>query len=79
MAKTLGLMVAKVLGEFFFVYGLLGWLYGVAIQITHPAFLPFKLSHLTPWIRVDTFTMLSFVISAAGFLMWRIAKELSKP
>ena len=67
--------VLRVLGQFLFLYGLLGWIYGVLVQLTHPEWLPFPLSHLTLWIRVDTFAMLSFVISAFGFLVWRLAKE----
>jgi len=68
----------KVIGEALFLYGLLGWIYGVLIQLYHPYWLPLPLSHLTDWIRVDTFTVLSFILSALGFLMWRLTKELTK-
>jgi hypothetical protein len=67
--------IVKVLGELFFLYGLLGWTYGVVVQLVHPSWMFYGLSHLVPWIRVDTFTMVSFVVSAVGFLMWRLAKE----
>ena len=67
----------KVLGELLFIFGLLGWTYGVLVQLTHPEWLTIKLSHLTPWIRVDTFTVASFILSAAGFFMWRFARELN--
>jgi hypothetical protein len=51
--------------------GLLGWLYGVLIQITHPEWLSEPLSHLTPWIRVDTFAILSFMFMVIGCFLWR--------
>jgi hypothetical protein len=68
----------RVVGEALFLYGLLGWGYGVLIQIKHPDFLSTGLSHLTPWIRVDTFTVLSFILSIIGFFLWRIAKERNR-
>jgi hypothetical protein len=64
--------ILRVIGEALFLYGLLGWTYGVSIQITHPKFLPTSLSHLIPWIRVDTFAALSFILSIIGFLIWRL-------
>jgi len=68
-------VVVKVTGELLFLYGFLGWIYGVLVQLTHPEWLPLPLSHLTLWIRVDTFTMLSFVVSAVGFFVWKLTKE----
>jgi hypothetical protein len=68
----------EVLGEVLFVYGLLGWIYGVTIQLTHPIWLPSGISHLTTWIRVDTFAIISFLLSILGFLIWRLAKESAK-
>lgn len=68
--------VAKVVGELLFLYGFLGWAYGVLIQVTHPSWLPLPLSHLTLWLRVDTFTIASFIVSAAGFLIWRLSREM---
>jgi len=59
------------LGFTLFFCGLLGWLYGVAIQFMHPEILSLGLSHLTPWIRVDTFAILSFLIMALGLFIWR--------
>jgi len=71
-------VVVKVLGELLFLYGLLGWAYGVLVQITHPNWLSLRLSHLTPlWLRVDTFAIASFVVSAVGFFIWRLTRELS--
>ena len=71
------LEIAKAVGELLFVYGLLGWLYGVIIQLTHPNWLPHQISHLTLWLRLDTFTITSFIVSAIGFFMWRLASEMS--
>jgi hypothetical protein len=77
MVAYLKLIIMKVSGEFLFLFGLLAWVYGVLIQLVHPEWLPLGLSHLTPWIRVDTFTITGFIVAAIGFLMWRLAKELN--
>lgn len=71
-------VAVKVVGELLFFYGLLGWGYGVLVQITHPNWLPLRLSHLAPWLRVDTFAIASFLVSALGFLIWSLAGELTK-
>ena len=76
MTGLLKFILVKVVGELLFLYGFLGWVYGVLVQLTHPYWLPFGLSHLTPWIRVDSFTVISFIVSAIGFFMWRLAREL---
>ncbi len=75
MAANLKLILIKVFGEFLFLFGLLAWIYGVLIQLIHPEWLPLGLSHLIPWIRVDTLTIISFIIAAIGFLIWRLTKE----
>jgi len=71
------IVLARVIGQMIFVYGLLGWIYGVALQFWHSESLTYPLSHLTPWIRVDTFTIVSFLLSALGFLMWRFIAEVT--
>jgi hypothetical protein len=73
---NLKLTITAIGGEFLFLFGLLGWFYGVLIQLIHPEWLPLGLSHLIEWIRVDTFTIMSFIMAAIGFLIWRISKEL---
>jgi hypothetical protein len=70
-------LIIKIIGEFLFLFGLLAWVYGVLIQLIHPEWLTLGLSHLIPWIRVDTLTIISFIIAAIGFLMWRLCKEIS--
>jgi hypothetical protein len=72
------LVFAKVFGQVFFLYGLLSWIYGVIIQLTNPQWLPLPMSHLTLWLRTDTFTILSFFVSAIGFLVWRLCAEMIK-
>jgi hypothetical protein len=72
------LLVVKVFSQLLFLYGLLAWIYGVAIQITHPEWLPLPISHLLLWIRTDTFTIIMFIVSAIGFFVWRVIAELIK-
>ena len=76
MTAHLKLNILKVIGEFLFLFGLLAWVYGVLIQFIHPEFLSTSLSHLVPWIRVDTFTIIGFFVAAIGFIIWRLAKEV---
>jgi hypothetical protein len=71
-------MVLKIFGQTAFLFGLLAWFYGVLIQLIHPEFLPTPLSHLTPWLRVDTFTIVSFIIALIGFIVWRLIEEYDK-
>jgi hypothetical protein len=71
MTKNLKLIVLKVTGEFLFLFGLLSWVYGVLFQFIFPEWLTGGLSHFTPWLRVDTFTLIGFIVAAVGFLMWR--------
>lgn len=75
MTSRLNLIVLRVIGEFLFLFGLLAWIYGVLIQLFYPQWLPLQLSHLTPWLRVDTFTIIGFFVAALGFLLWRFTKE----
>ena len=72
------LIIVKVFGQALFLFGLLAWIYGIVVQITHPEWLPLGLSHLFPWIRVDTFTILMFILSVVGFFVWRVIAELTK-
>ncbi len=72
-------LIVKVAGQLLFLYGLLAWLDGVVIQFVDPQWLPLQVSHLLPWLRTDTFTILSFIASAFGFLIWRLVVELTKP
>jgi hypothetical protein len=60
-----------------FVFGLLAWLYGITIQITHPEWLTLPISHIIE-TRLDTFTIIMFILSALGFFVWRLIAELQK-
>jgi hypothetical protein len=71
-------IIAKVAGQVLFLYGLFAWLDGVFIQFLHPEWLSLPVSHLVLWIRTDTFTIISFFVSAFGFILWRLAAELLK-
>lgn len=79
MVKTGFTVFIKVVGELLFLFGFFGWINGELVQFAHPESLSGPLSHLTPWIRVDTFAILSFIVSAVGFFMWRMVKELTGP
>jgi hypothetical protein len=68
----------RVVGQTLFLFGLLGWVYGVLVSLTHPEWLSLPLSHLTTWIRTDTFTIISFIVSIVGFFIWRFTRELNK-
>lgn len=70
--------VLKVFGQLIFLFGLLAWLDGVIVQFTHPEWLPLIVSHLLPWIRTDTFTIVMFIVSAVGFFGWRAIAEINK-
>ena len=76
MVVNLKLKIIEVFGEFIFLFGLIAWIYGVLVQLTHPEWLNLGLSHLVPWIRVETFTIISFIVSAIGFLIWRLSRAL---
>ena len=58
-----------------FVFGLLGWFYIAVNAWVHPRTLPLPLSHLTPWIREDTFGAICFVVSFFSFLVWILTKQ----
>ena len=72
------ILFVKVVGELLFLFGLLGWLNGVLIQFTYPMVLAMPASYIMEWIRLDTLTILAFIISAVGFFIWRICAELIK-
>ena len=77
-ASNRRLLVVKVLGQALFIYGLLAWLDGVVVQFTNPEWLPQPVSHLLN-VRTDTFTIFMFLVSALGFIVWRLTAELTKP
>ncbi len=72
------MIIIKVFSQMLFLFGLLAWLDGVITQFTYPNWLPLPVSHLLPWIRTDTFTILMFIVSAIGFFIWKLIAELMK-
>jgi len=78
MALERKTLVIKVAGKMLFLYGLLAWADGVLIQFTYPMVLAMPVSHLLLWMRTDTFTILSFLVSALGFFVWKLSAELIK-
>jgi hypothetical protein len=61
-----------------FLFGLLVWLYVVAIQITHPQWLDGQFSHVSfppfNW-RLDDIGIIAFSTSALGFFFWKLKDE----
>jgi hypothetical protein len=68
------------IGLTMFLFGLLVWLYVIALQFLHPYWVTGPISHLGfppfNW-RVDDVGMISFAVSAIGFLTWRIQRKKS--
>jgi hypothetical protein len=58
-----------------FIFSTLGGLYIVANSYFHPATLPTTLTHLTPWLREDTFGILCWIISFITFTWWNVIRE----
>jgi len=58
-----------------FVFGLLVWLYTIAVQLTHPMWLYDSASHIQfppfNW-RLDDVGMIAFGVSAFGFFVWQL-------
>jgi len=67
--------IIKALSLSVFVFSLLGWLYVAAVALIHPETLSIQLSHLTPWIREDTFGIISWIVSFFSFLIWNLVRE----
>jgi len=61
-----------------FVFGLLAWVYVIAVQLTNPEWLPLPFSHhdFPPFnMRLDDLGILSFAVAAFGFFVWQLEKE----
>jgi len=63
-----------------FVFGLLVWLYVIAIQITHPCWVSEQFSHLNfpplNW-QMDEVGILAFAVAAFGFFVWQVEETRS--
>jgi heme/copper-type cytochrome/quinol oxidase subunit 3 len=61
-----------------FLFGLLTWLYVIAVQVTHPDWMAEPFTHLDVFplnLRVDLTGIVGFIASALSFLLWRLAQE----
>jgi hypothetical protein len=58
-----------------FVFGLLGWFYIAVNAWVHPSTLSRPLSHLTLWIREDTFGAICFIVAFLSFFVWIFTKQ----
>lgn len=58
-----------------FLFSLLGGIYIILVGFFRAETLTIQLSHLTPWIREDTFGILSWIISFFSFLIWNLIRE----
>ncbi len=61
-----------------FLFGFAGWVYIAVNAEVHPWTLSWQLTHLTPWIREDTFGIICFGLSFIACLVWRFLKESDK-
>ena len=57
-----------------FVFGLLGWFYVAVNAWVHPETLSLAVTHLTPWLREDTFGIICFIVSFVSFFVWLFTK-----
>jgi len=58
-----------------FVFGFAGWIYIVFVSFFRPETLSLQLTHLTPWIREDTFGILGFAVSFVSFFIWNLIRK----
>lgn len=64
----------KPMAQTAFVFGLLGWVYIVAMQIARLESAYWNLAWWLP-LRLDYFGEICFIASAIGFLVWRMKSE----
>lgn len=72
------LYVVRALSLTLSVFGLLVWLYVVAIQITHPNYLHTTLTHIEVFplnLRVDLTGISAFVVSGFSFFVWQLTRH----
>ncbi|MCL5072424.1 MAG: hypothetical protein M1308_16265 [Actinobacteria bacterium] len=67
--------IVKAASFTFFIFGLLGWLYIVAVALVHPETLSIQLTHLAPYPREDTFGIICFIVSFISFFIWNLVKD----
>jgi hypothetical protein len=57
------------------IYGMAGWIYVGLCALVAPTTLALPLTHLVPALREDTAGVLSFIVSFAGFVSYRITRR----
>ena len=73
--KTMKMRIIRALSLTLFIYGFAGWFYIVLNAVVHPRTLADPVTHLTPFLREDTFGIISFAVSMVSFFIWRLTKE----
>ncbi len=58
-----------------FVFGFAGWFYIALNAVVHPQTMTDPVTHLTPFLREDTFGIICFAVSMVSFFVWRLTKE----
>jgi hypothetical protein len=72
------LKVVTALLKTIWLYGLMGGLYICVNAWVHPNTLPLMVTHLTPWLREDTFGVICFIASALAFFLLQTLKKSTK-
>ncbi|HWA51817.1 MAG TPA: hypothetical protein VG895_02065 [Patescibacteria group bacterium] len=67
--------IVKAISFTLFVFGFTGWIYIAINAWVHPQTLSWQLTHLTPWIREDTFGIICFIVSFVSFFVWNLTRE----
>jgi hypothetical protein len=57
------------------IYGFAGWFYIVLNAVVHPRTMSDPVTHFTPFLREDTFGIISFGVSFISFFVWRLTRE----
>lgn len=78
-ARSRGLKLLREASLAVAVYGMLGWIYVAICALTAPYTLALPLTHLVPWLREDTSGVISFVLSFAAFVLYRMARSDGRP
>ena len=61
-----------------FLFGLLTWLYVIAVQMAHPVWVNGPISHINIFplnLRVDVTGMVAFVVSAVAFFFLQLTPK----
>lgn len=74
-ARSRGIRIVRELSLALALYGMAGWVYVAICALVAPQTLALPLTHLLPPLREDTSGVLSFIVSFAGFLSYRITRQ----